>query len=638
MRMLFSLALQAVVPIAAFALQAPSPARAPSAYDVLLAEHTRGPDTRVLDAAIASSDTVLQRLAARAYGRWEQAEFLPKLRPLLASPSVSVRREAVNAIAQIGAPFDFASLLGRETNGAVRGAIFETMGRAPRPRPGAQPAAPSAFEVVTLTRGLVEADPAARAGAARGFESLMRRNTRVARPTPESLTAIRQAFRANESAEMRQLLLLALTAAMDRDSATLAIALRDTSAQVRRVAVALSRQWLDDPSYLVRYQALRAAGTCERAVTALRDDNQHVVLAAVDLLGERKCPAPLIDSLVRNASWRVQAHAIVALAKVDSAKAVSALPRVANSAVWQARAWAAQAAKTLKAKVILAKLARDANPNVAIAALTTDADAVRALRATHSGLVLAGANHFRNHPNLRANAPALATALMRLSAAKVPTNRDPRIALLQRLNEGGDSATVLRLTPLVRDVDPEVAVLAAKVIGDRAHVPILAETKRYQPAPFPTEAGLQALHGATASIKLKGLGALEIALLPDEAPATVATFVQLAESKAFNGLTWHRVVPNFVLQGGSPGADEYDAITKTFMRDEVGFARHERGTFGISTRGRDTGDGQLFINLVDNFRLDHDYTVFATMLKGLDVMDRVQEGDVIESITITRKR
>ena len=72
------------------------------------------------------------------------------------------------------------------------------------------------------------------------------------------------------------------------------------------------------------------------------------------------------------------------------------------------------------------------------------------------------------------------------------------------------------------------------------------------------------------------------------------------------------------------------------MRDELGLARHARGTFGISTRGRDTGDGQLFINLVDNFRLDHDYTVFATLRSGAAVMDRVQEGDVIEQVRILR--
>jgi cyclophilin family peptidyl-prolyl cis-trans isomerase len=72
------------------------------------------------------------------------------------------------------------------------------------------------------------------------------------------------------------------------------------------------------------------------------------------------------------------------------------------------------------------------------------------------------------------------------------------------------------------------------------------------------------------------------------------------------------------------------------MRDEVGLARNARGTFGISTRGRDTGDGQIYINLIDNFHLDHDYTVFARTVRRLDVIDRIQEGDVIESIRIIR--
>jgi cyclophilin family peptidyl-prolyl cis-trans isomerase len=57
---------------------------------------------------------------------------------------------------------------------------------------------------------------------------------------------------------------------------------------------------------------------------------------------------------------------------------------------------------------------------------------------------------------------------------------------------------------------------------------------------------------------------------------------------------------------------------------------------GISTRGRDTGDCQIFINLVDNFRLDHNYTVFARVVEGMDNVDRIQEGDSIQSIQILR--
>jgi len=70
------------------------------------------------------------------------------------------------------------------------------------------------------------------------------------------------------------------------------------------------------------------------------------------------------------------------------------------------------------------------------------------------------------------------------------------------------------------------------------------------------------------------------------------------------------------------------------MRDELGRLTHARGTVGISTRGRDTGDAQIFINLVDNPRLDMDYTVFAEVVRGIEVIDGILEGDVIERIEI----
>ncbi len=630
MRLLLLFALQTTI--------APAPSRVPTLHDVLAAEHSRGTDLNVLDAALASRDTVLQRAAARALGRWERLEYAPRLTPLLNSPAASVRREAVNAFGQMNAPFDFTSMMRDERSPAVRAAILESIGRSSAAAASGQ-LGPNAPLVRVLVAGLLESDAVVRAGAARGTESLLRRTARSPWTRTLVLDALHGALRNATDAETRQLILLAMTAANDRDSASVAIALRDTSALVRRAAVALSRQWIDDPSYIVRYQALRVAGTCERAAALLHDDNQHVALTAVDVLGEKQCDANRLDSLVRRgASWRTQSHAIVALARVDSAKARAALPVVASSKVWQARAWAAQAAKMSGATAIAAELARDTAPNVAAAALTTDDDAHRALTSAHSGLVLAAATHYKGAASLTKDAPLLTDALLRLSARNVATNRDPRAALLQRLLEGADSTTALRLKPLTRDVDPEIAALAARVITERAHVRTAAETERYTPAPFPTAATLASLRSATARITMRGLGTMEIALFTDEAPATVAAFAALVDRKAFNGLTWHRIVPNFVLQGGSPGADEYDAITTTFLRDELGFARQARGAFGISTRGRDTGDGQLFINLIDNFRLDHDYTVMAAMTKGFEVMDRIQEGDVIERVEIVRKK
>jgi peptidyl-prolyl cis-trans isomerase B (cyclophilin B) len=144
---------------------------------------------------------------------------------------------------------------------------------------------------------------------------------------------------------------------------------------------------------------------------------------------------------------------------------------------------------------------------------------------------------------------------------------------------------------------------------------------------------LRRLASPRARISIRGLGTFELALFTVQAPATVLRFARLAESGYYNGLTFHRVVPNFVIQGGSPGANEYIGAA-TFMRDEVGSWPHVRGAVGISTRGRDTGDAQIFIDLIDNPRLDHEYTVFAQVLNGIEVIDRILEGDVIEKVEI----
>ena len=128
-------------------------------------------------------------------------------------------------------------------------------------------------------------------------------------------------------------------------------------------------------------------------------------------------------------------------------------------------------------------------------------------------------------------------------------------------------------------------------------------------------------------------GPIELEFFGAEAPKAVENFRLLAEHGYYDGLTFHRVVPNFVIQGLSPGANEYVGAPR-YMRDEPGTVPHLRGAVGISTRGRDTGDGQIFIDLVDLPRLDHDYTVFARVIAGLDVVDRIVEGSVITGITL----
>ncbi len=116
------------------------------------------------------------------------------------------------------------------------------------------------------------------------------------------------------------------------------------------------------------------------------------------------------------------------------------------------------------------------------------------------------------------------------------------------------------------------------------------------------------------------------------APLAYGRIQRLVRDKYYDGLTFHRVVANFVIQGGSPGANEY-AGDKRFMRDELSARPHSRGTVGLSTRGRHTGDAQIFINLADNRTLDFEYTVIGEVdPAGMAIVDTIQEGTKITRI------
>jgi cyclophilin family peptidyl-prolyl cis-trans isomerase len=244
-------------------------------------------------------------------------------------------------------------------------------------------------------------------------------------------------------------------------------------------------------------------------------------------------------------------------------------------------------------------------------------------------LLLTAARALEGSPNGARAVSALLDALRRITAEARDTSRDPRLAILARLREFGSREHAPALQTCLVDFDPAVATECAATLQAWTGLPPRPPLVR----PRVTAPGAPAPTATRARVIMKGGGTFDLRLFPDDAAATVGRFVRLARQGYYNGLTFHRVVPNFVIQGGSPGANEYMG-DGPFMRDEVGLRTHARGTLGISTRGRDTGDAQIFVNLVDNPRLDHNYTVFADVTAGMDVVDGIIEGDVIERIEI----
>ncbi|MCC8088445.1 MAG: peptidylprolyl isomerase [Rikenellaceae bacterium] len=135
-------------------------------------------------------------------------------------------------------------------------------------------------------------------------------------------------------------------------------------------------------------------------------------------------------------------------------------------------------------------------------------------------------------------------------------------------------------------------------------------------------------------------GIMKVKFFEDDAPGTVENFCRLAESGFYNGLTFHRVIPDFVIQGGCPigngtGGPGYKIKCETSGNNQY----HDRGVLSMAHAGRDTGGSQFFIchNRHNTQHLDRVHTVFGKVYEGLDIIDDIRPGDEIKQIVITEE-
>jgi len=129
-------------------------------------------------------------------------------------------------------------------------------------------------------------------------------------------------------------------------------------------------------------------------------------------------------------------------------------------------------------------------------------------------------------------------------------------------------------------------------------------------------------------------GAFIIELLPEDAPLTVDNFVELARRRFFDGITFHRVVPNFVIQGGDPRGDGNGGPGHQ-IRCEINQVPYARGAVGMALSGKDTGGSQWFVTHSPQPHLDGGYTVFGRVVAGMETVDRIARGDRIRTVRIT---
>ncbi len=132
-------------------------------------------------------------------------------------------------------------------------------------------------------------------------------------------------------------------------------------------------------------------------------------------------------------------------------------------------------------------------------------------------------------------------------------------------------------------------------------------------------------------------GLMKVSFFEEDAPNTVANFVALSKKGFYNGLTFHRVIPDFVIQGGCPNGTGSGGPGYTIKCETSGGNQyHDRGVLSMAHAGKDTGGSQFFIchNRTNTKHLDRVHTVFGKVYEGLDVIDKIRQGDKIEKIIV----
>ena len=133
-------------------------------------------------------------------------------------------------------------------------------------------------------------------------------------------------------------------------------------------------------------------------------------------------------------------------------------------------------------------------------------------------------------------------------------------------------------------------------------------------------------------------GVMKVDFYEKDAPGTVKNFVTLAQKGFYDGLKFHRVIPDFVVQAGCPegtgaGGPGYTIACELDGENQY----HDKGVLSMAHRGRNTGGSQFFIchNRSNTKHLDRQHTVFGKVTDGLDVLDQIRQGDTIEKITVS---
>ena len=216
------------------------------------------------------------------------------------------------------------------------------------------------------------------------------------------------------------------------------------------------------------------------------------------------------------------------------------------------------------------------------------------------------------------------------------TGLETRTAILDRLEPWAATPEVQAfLRSVLRDPSRNARLAAARIlrIGSAADVPEDGGASETRMTDINYARIAASRQDRTVAILDTARGPIEIELFREDAPLTVANFVSLAQGKFFDGLTFMRVVPYFVIQGGDPRNDQ-EGGPGYAIRCEINMRPFARGSLGMALSGKDTGGSQFFITLSPQPHLDGGYTCFGRVICGMPAVEQMVAGDRILSVRI----
>lgn len=414
------------------------------------------------------------------------------------------------------------------------------------------------------------------------------------------------------------------------------------------------RPLLDDAEPGPTIQALRAARHLfadgkaaapfawqPRILALLADPRPGVRVTAIEASASWLLDEELVaklEALVAAGHPRERQLALLALAEGEAPQALAALAELASDREPANRAVAARAAGLLGAAGVLEQLGTDTEASVRSAVLSTWLDGGVEDAAERAALALVDRD-----AGVRSTAlewaekhPVFDLETLQASAERARADRilDARLAAVRAMGARAASeplergALIAALEELARDDELLVRREAAGQLADLdAEAPAPGPPRRRRDVDVYREIVQRTATPRRVVLRTEK-GDLTIELACPEAPLTCLNFLHLAGQGFFDGLPFHRVVPDFVVQGGDPRGDGRGGPGYS-IRDEINLLRYERGAVGMALSGPDTGGSQFFVTLSPQPHLDGGYTVFGRLVAGREVLEQILQGDRI---------